>query len=293
MSYKAACAGLDLGGAKAVVIGDPDTDKSEPLLRAYGRVIASLSGRYITACDVGTYPRDMEVVRRETRWATGLSTAHGGSGDSGILTAYGVFVGLQASAKRRWGTADLGGRHVAVQGLGKVGSRLVTHLLETGAKVTVSDVDPDAIDRVAGDGGVDAVDAEAIYDVDADVLSPNAMGAVLNETTIPRLQVEVVCGGANNQLATSDDDERLADHGILYAPDYVVNAGGLITVSDELHPHGHSPARCRTKAEHIGDTLAEIFAEAAQAGVTSELAAERVAERRMAAVGGLRGFWLP
>lgn len=292
MSYKAACAGLDLGGGKAVIIGDPETDKSEPLLRAYGRIVESLRGRYVTACDVGTYPNDMVVVSRETRWATGLPAAHGGAGDSGILTALGVFVAMQACAQHQWGTPSLSGRHVAVQGLGKVGRRLVEHLLADGAKVTVADVNESAVAAVADQPGVETVAADAILEVDADVVSPNALGAVLSETSIPRLQAKVVCGGANNQLATDEDDNRLSDRGILYAPDYVVNAGGLITVAEELHPTGHSDSRATAKVEHIGDTVLEIFAEARRAGVTSEEAAERVAERRMAAVTGLRRFWL-
>lgn len=292
MSYKAACAGVDQGGGKAVIIGDPDTDKTEPLLRAYGRMIESLGGRYVTACDVGTYPADMELIARETRWATGRPASHGGAGDSGILTALGVFVSMQACAQERWGTPSLAARHVAVQGLGKVGRRLVEHLLADGAKVTATDVDEDAVAKVAEMPGVDTVAPDEIVDVDADVFSPNALGAVLTEDSIARLQVEVVCGGANNQLATEDDDNRLDDRGILYAPDYVVNAGGLITVSDELHPTGHSEARATSKVERIGDTLLEIFREARDAGVTSEEAAVRVAEKRMAAVSRLRGFWL-
>ncbi len=292
MSYKAACAGLDVGGGKAVIIGDPDADKSEALLRAYGRVIESLRGRYVTACDVGTYPKDMEVISRETRWATGRPAAHGGAGDSGILTALGVFVSMQACAQHQWGTPSLSGRHVAVQGLGKVGRRLVEHLLSDGAKVTVADVDESAVAAVAEEPGVETVAADAILEVDADVVSPNALGAVLSETSIPRLQAQVVCGGANNQLATDEDDDRLEERGILYAPDYVVNAGGLITVADEMHPTGHSVSRATAKVEQIGDTVLEIFAEARREGVTSEQAAERVAERRMAAVTGLRRFWL-
>jgi len=290
MSYKAACAGLDLGGGKAVIIGDPETDKTEPLLRAYGRQVESLGGRYVTACDVGTYPQDMEVIGRETRWATGKDLAHGGSGDSGILTAYGVFVGMLATADRVWGTSGLAGRHVSVQGLGKVGRRLVEHLVEGGAKVTVTDVDAEAVARVAERFTVETVAPDDVYDVDADVFSPNALGAVLSRATIPRLQVEAVCGGANNQLATLEDAERLRDAGVLYAPDYVVNAGGLINVADELHPEGHNPDRCLAKAQHIGVTLREIFTLAKEQGVNSEVAAEAVAERRMATVGHLRRF---
>ncbi|MBW3619973.1 MAG: valine dehydrogenase [Actinobacteria bacterium] len=293
MSYKAACAGLDLGGGKGVIIGDPAEIKTEALLRAYGRVVESLNGRYITACDVGTYPNDLEIVGRETAWATGADVEHGGSGDSGILTAFGVFVGMKATAQRLWGQPTLAGRHVAVQGLGKVGRRLVEHLLEDGAKVTAADIDEEAVARVGELDGVDTVAADEIVEVDADVLSPNALGAVLTEDTIPRLQVAAVCGGANNQLGTVEDAARLQERGILYAPDYVVNAGGLINVSDELHPDGYDPVRCQHKAQRIGSTLLEIFAEADEQGVTTEIAAERVAEKRMASVGRLRGFWLP
>lgn len=293
MAYKAACARLDVGGGKAVIIGDPDRDKSEPLLRAYGRIVESLNGRYITACDVGTFPRDMEIIGRETRWATGKDREHGGSGDSGVLTAYGVFLGMQATALQRWGVASLAGRHVAVQGLGKVGRRLVDYLLEDGAKITATDVDEDALAAVAERGGVDSVAPDDVFDVDADVLSPNALGAVINRDTIPRLQVAAVCGGANNQLATVEDCARLRERDILYAPDYVVNAGGLINVSDELHPDGYSTERARHKAQHIGETLLEIFAEARASGDTTEVAAEHIAERRMQAVGALRRFHLP
>lgn len=294
MSYKAACAGLDLGGGKAVIIGDPETDKSEALLRAYGRTVESLHGRYVTACDVGTYPADMEVIGRETRWATGRPAAHGGAGDSGILTARGVFVAMRACAARQWGDDTLSGRHVAVQGLGKVGRRLVEHLLADGAKVTVADVADDRVAAVADQPGVDTVAPDEILEVDADVLSPNALGAVLTERTIPRLRATVVCGGANNQLELPEEDgARLEDHGILYAPDYVVNAGGLITVADELHAGGHSQARAEAKVEGIADTLFAIFDEARRTGVPTEVAAERVAENRMATVAGLRAFWLP
>lgn len=291
MAYKAACAGLDLGGGKAVIIGDPDTDKSEPLLRAYGRVVESLNGRYITACDVGTYPDDMEIVSRETTWVTGMDVAHGGSGDSGVTTARGVFVALHAVADHLWGQADLAGRHIAVQGLGKVGARLCEHLADAGAKLTVADVDEDAVGRATA-VGADVVDPEAILRVDADILSPNALGAVLNQQSIPELQVAAVCGGANNQLAEIDDADRLRQRGILYAPDYVVNAGGLIQVSDELAPDGYSRQRTLRKAEQIGATLREIFTLADEHDVTTEIAAERVAERRMDAVSRLRRFRL-
>ncbi len=292
MSFKAACAGLDLGGGKAVIIGDPTKDKTEALLRAFGRFVQSLNGRYITACDVGTYPEDMELVGRETRWATGSDPVYGGSGDSGILTAYGVYVGMKATAERVWGTPDLGGRHVAVQGLGKVGRRLVEHLVEEGAKLTVADVNAAAVAQVAEAHTVEVVAPDEIHGVDADILSPNALGAVLTETTIPELQVEAVCGGANNQLGRDSDADLLRERGVVYAPDYVVNSGGLINVSDELHPAGYSSERCIRRADRIGQTLREIFELADEQGVSTEVAAERVAMRRIEGVGRLRGIYL-
>lgn len=292
MSYKNAVAGLDFGGGKAVIVGDPAMVKSEGLLRAYGRTIASLGGRYITACDVGTHPADMEVVRRETRWATGMPPAAGGSGDSGVLTSYGVEVGMKATARHRWGSDDLSGRHVVVQGLGKVGGRLATSLLEQGAKVTVADIDDDAVER-AVEAGAKSIDVDTVMGVSADILSPNALGGVLNDESVEGLDVQVVCGGANNQLAHAGVADRLAERGILYAPDFVVNAGGVIAVSDELHPQGHSPDRCRAKADEIADTLSSVFATAEVDDLSTDAAARRVAEDRMEAVSGLRRFLLP
>ncbi len=292
MTYKAACAGLDLGGGKAVIIGEPSATKSEPLLRAYGRLVESLNGRYITACDVGTYPQDMEIVARECRWVTGMDEAHGGSGDSGILTSYGVFVALQALAHALWGDESLAGRHVAIQGLGKVGARLATYLAQAGTKLTVTDIDSDAVDRVVVASGADVVEPDEVYDVEADILSPNALGGVLSRRTIPRLNVAGVCGGANNQLATPEDADRLRERGILYAPDFVVNVGGLVQVADELQPGGYSPKRARAKARQIGVTLREILSLAERLGMTTDAAARQLAENRIAAVGHLRRFHL-
>ncbi|MFN2555616.1 MAG: Glu/Leu/Phe/Val dehydrogenase [Nitriliruptorales bacterium] len=292
MTYKAACAGLDLGGGKAVILGDPATTKSEPLLRAYGRLVESLNGRYITACDVGTYPRDMEIVARECRWVTGMDEAHGGSGDSGIMTAYGVLVALQALADALWRDENLSGRHVAIQGLGKVGSRLASHLAQAGAKLTVTDVNLEAVDRVVTESGAEVVEPEEVYDVEADILSPNALGGTLNERTIPRLRVAAVCGGANNQLATLGDADRLRERGVVYAPDFVVNVGGLVQVADELLPGGYSPQRARAKTREIGGTLRQVLSLAHHLGATTEAAARRLAEQRIAAVGRLRRFHL-
>ncbi len=292
MSYKAACAGLDLGGGKGVIIGDPATDKSEALLRAYGRFVETLGGRYITACDVGTSPADLAIVGRETRWATGAEEVFGGSGDSGKMTAYGVYLGMKATARKQFGSDDLSGRHIAVQGLGKVGRRLAGHLMKDGAKLTVADVNEEATGALEN-AGATVVSPDEILFVDADILSPNALGNVLNSDTISKLQVQAVCGGANNQLGKDGDAQLLADAGILYAPDYVVNSGGLINVSDELEPGGYSPERCLKRANQIDDTLMEIFELGTREGINTEVAAERVAEARMANVGRLRSVWLP
>lgn len=292
MSFKNATAGLDLGGGKAVIIGDPGTDKSEALLRAYGRMIASLGGRYITACDVGTRPADMVAIRRETQWATGLPSAAGGSGDSGVLTSFGVEVGMKASALHRWGNDDLTDRHVVVQGLGKVGGRLASSLLDQGVQVTVADVDDDAVAQAVA-AGASAVGVDEVLGVSADIMSPNALGGVLDADSVAALDVEIVCGGANNQLVDSSIGAALAQRDILYAPDYVVNAGGVIAVSDELHPQGHSPDRCRARVAGIADTLVSVFATAETDGVSTDVAARRVAEARMATIGALRRFLVP
>ncbi|MDP8971137.1 MAG: valine dehydrogenase [Actinomycetota bacterium] len=293
MAYKAACAGLDLGGGKAVIIGDPRRDKTEALLRAYGRLVESLGGRYVTACDVGTYTADMAVVARETRWATGADVVEGGSGDSGVLTAYGTYVGIKACADRVFGSAALGARHVAIQGVGKVGRRLAHHLHQEGARLTVADVDEAASSWCAEHLGAEVAAVDKIHAVDADIFSPNALGGVINDTTLPELQCRIVAGGANNQLLEDRHGQELAASGILYAPDYVVNAGGVIQVADELHRGGYRPERARARVEGIADRLREVFTVADERGLPTAEAADVVAERRMATVGRLRGFWLP
>jgi len=282
MSYKNALAGLDHGGGKAVVIGDPDTLKSEELLLAYGRFVASLDGRYVTACDVGTYVADMDVVARENRWTTGRSPEHGGAGDSSVLTAFGVFQGMRAAAAARWGAPTLRGRRVGVAGVGKVGHHLVEHLLEDGAEVVVTDVRPEAVARVAqGCPGVTAVtDTATLVRTPLDVYAPCALGGALDDETVAVLTAEVVCGAANNQLAHPGVEKDLADRGILYAPDYVVNAGGVIQVADELH--GFDFDRAKAKAARIHDTTLAIFERAKADGVPPAVAADRLAEQRMA-----------
>jgi len=292
MAYKAACAGLDLGGGKAVIIGDPATDKTEALLRAYGRAVQSLGGRYFTACDVGTYVEDMDVIARESAYVTGRSPAHGGAGDSSILTAYGVFQGMRAAAQVAWGSATLKGRRVGVAGVGKVGHHLVEHLLEDGASIVVADVNRDAVDRVRLlHPEVDVVDPDALVTQSMDVYAPCALGGALSDDVVGELQAKVVCGAANNQLAHPGIEKQLEDRGVVYAPDYVVNSGGLIQVADEIE--GFSEARARAKATEIFDTTLRIFRLAADEGVPPAVAADRLAERRMSEMGQLRRFWLP
>src|SRR5437870_8490658 len=249
MTYKAAAAGLDLGGGKAVVIGDPKRIKNEELLRAYGRFIETLGGRYITAEDIGTNRDDMDVIRRETRYVTGVSPELGGSGDPSPVTAYGVSLGLMACVEEAWQEHSLAGRRVAVQGVGKVGYHLVKYLIEAGASIVVSDVDVDAVGRVVRDFGVDTAEPEKIHAQECDIFAPCAMGAVIRDDTIPDLKCRVVAGSANNQLDRSEHGEALAEVGILYAPDYVINAGGLINVADELQ--GYDPERARARVDTI------------------------------------------
>jgi valine dehydrogenase (NAD+) len=292
MAYKNALAGLDHGGGKAVIIGDPGTLKSEALLRAYGRFIESLGGRYITACDIGTYSEDMDIIARESRHVTGRTVPNGGAGDSSVLTAFGVFQGMRAAAEHRWGSASLDGRLVGVEGVGKVGRRLVALLAEAGASVVVCDVDPGAVSRVvAAHPGVQAAGSRAeLLARDIDVYAPCALGGALDDDTAATLRASIVCGGANNQLAHPGIEKLLADRGVLYAPDYVVNAGGVIQVSDELG--GFNFERAQARAEQIFGTTRQIFSLADTEGVPPAVAADRLAERRMSEVGRLRGIWL-
>ncbi len=292
MAYKAALAGLDLGGGKAVIIGDPAEIKTEALLRAYGRFVQSLNGRYYTACDVGTYSEDMDHIARECRFVTGRTVAHGGAGDSSVLTAYGVFQGMRAAAEITWGAPTLHGRTVGVAGVGKVGRHLVRHLLEDGASVVVTDVDPEAVARVQAEHpDVRSVgDTEALVAAELDVYAPCALGGALDDHVVETLSAKIVCGAANNQLAHPGIEKQLQDRGILYAPDYMVNAGGLIQVADELE--GFSFERAKQRAARIFDTTQKVFALAADEGVPPAVAADRLAERRMAEIGRLRGIWL-
>jgi valine dehydrogenase (NAD+) len=297
MAYKAACAGLDLGGGKAVLIGDPATHKTEALLRAYGRMVESLGGRYYTACDVGTYVQDMDVIAKETRFVTGRSPENGGAGDSALLTAYGVFQAMRAAAQHTWGAPTLTGRTVAVEGVGKVGHHLVGHLLADGADVVVSDVNEAAVAAtVAAHPQVRTATVAELPRLAVDVYAPCALGASLDDALVPELRAAVVCGAANNQLAHPGVEKALADRGVLYTPDYVANAGGLIQVADEavhFHDGGFSFERAQAKASHIFDTTLEVFRLAEAEGVPPAVAADRLAERRMSEVGRLRSMLLP
>jgi valine dehydrogenase (NAD+) len=291
MSYKNALAGLDLGGGKAVIIGDPAKDKTEALLRAYGRFVQSLNGRYLTACDVGTYSVDMDVIARECDYVTGRTVAHGGAGDSSVLTAYGVFQGMRASAEAVWGAPTLSGRTVGIAGVGKVGHHLVKHLVDDGARVVVTDVDSEAAHAMVEQYGATAVaDTDALVRAEIDVYAPCAMGGALTDDVVDVLRASIVCGAANNQLAHPGIEKALADRGILYAPDYCVNSGGVIQVADELE--GFSFERAEQRASAIFETTQAVFALARADSVTPAEAADRLAERRMRDVGRLRGVYL-
>jgi valine dehydrogenase (NAD+) len=288
MAYKNALAGLDHGGGKAVIIGDPHRDKTEARLRAYGRFVASLGGRYVTACDVGTYVEDMDMVARETSFATGRSPANGGAGDSSLLTALGVHQGMRAAAEVRWGGSSLAGRLVGISGVGKVGRNLVPLLLADGARVVVTDLDPSAVAGIlAAHPRVRAVaDTGALLAEPLDVYSPCALGGTLTEQVAATLTAAVVCGGANNQLAEPAVADQLAARGVIYCPDFCVNAGGVIQVADELH--GFSAERARAQTERIYDTTLAVLVEAGETGVTPTTAATRRAEQRMKDVSAVR-----
>jgi leucine dehydrogenase len=285
MSYKSAVAGLNLGGGKSVIVGDHKRPDREALFRAHGRFIESLKGRYITAEDVGTSPADMEYVRMETRHVAGL---HGLSGDPSPVTAYGVYVGMKASAKVRWGSDSLAGKRVLVQGCGNVARALCDALYKEGAKLTVTDIDAEKVKRVVAGTGAAVVAPEAIYDVPADIYSPNALGATINDDTLKRLKVEIIAGGANNQLAEERHGVELEKRGLLYAPDYVINGGGVINVFGEVM--GWDMDRAKRKAAQIYDTLLSIFAMAKAQGIPTYLAADHVAEARIRAVGTVAGI---
>jgi valine dehydrogenase (NAD+) len=292
MAYKNALAGLDLGGGKAVIWGDPAQLKSEALLRAYGRFVESLNGRYYTACDVGTYVSDMDLIARETSFVTGRSVEHGGAGDSSILTAWGVFQGMRAAAEHVWGSPTLAGRTVGINGLGKVGKHLAGHLLEDGASIIATDVSPAALEwaRLTHPQIQLVADTAELLSSHLDVYAPCALGGALDDETVPAINAKIVTGGANNQLAHPGIEKLLQERGILYTPDYVVNAGGVIQVADEIE--GFNFDRAKLRATGIFETTRQILRLADAEGVPPAVAADRLAEKRMREVGRLRGVYL-
>lgn len=286
MTYKAAAAGLNLGGGKAVIIGDPKTQKSEGLFRAFGQFVNSLNGKYITAEDVGTGVQDMEYIFMETPWVTGIPKEFGGSGDPSPYTAHGVLMGMKAAANEKFGSDSLRGLRVAVQGLGNVGSNLVRYLVEEGADVTVTDIDQNRVKAHHDKFGIKAVSPEQILQTECDIFAPCALGAVVNDETIGKFKCKVICGGANNQLAEARHGAQLKELGIVYAPDYVVNAGGLMNVFVELE--GYSPDRAFDKTRKVYDNVAGVFQIAKRDNVSTNVAADRLAEERIATIGRLK-----
>ena len=286
MTYKNAVAGLNLGGGKAVIIGDNRMTRREMIFRAHGRFVESLGGRYITAEDVGTSTADMDFVHMETDYVAGLATR---SGDPSPVTARGVFRAIQASAKVRWGSQSVDGRTVVVQGLGNVGHYLCRELHGAGATLVITDIDASRVHRAVGEFGARAVGPDEIYRQEGDIFAPCALGGIINDETLPQLKVEVVAGGANNQLLEERHGEELEKRGILYAPDFVANAGGVINVYGEVA--GWTADRALRKADEIYDTTLGVFEIAKEQGIPTYVAADRLAERRLAAVGGLMRTW--
>lgn len=290
MTYKNSVMGLNLGGGKAVIIGDPRKDKSEELLRAFGRFVESLGGRYYTAEDVGISAEDMAIVNQETRFVAGLPQT---SGDPSPATAFGVYQGMKACAQEAYGSPSLRGKKVALQGAGHVGYNLARLLKEEGAELYVTDIYEDRVEKVVGDFGARAVEPDRIYDVPADIFAPCALGAVLNDETIPRLKVRIVAGAANNQLKEERHGDELKERGIIYAPDFVINGGGVTNVADEFLPGGYNRERAYARIARIFDKVAQILSMAREKNISTARAANLVAEERIRRLAGRKDFYLP
>jgi leucine dehydrogenase len=287
MTYKAAITGLNLGGGKAVIIGDSRKNKSEALMRRFGKFVNSLGGKYITAEDVGISTRDMEFVKMETDFVSGLPESMGGGGDPSPVTAYGVYMGMKAAAKELWGTDNLSGRKVAVQGVGHVGESLVNYLSKEGAKIYICDIYEDRIERIVKQYKVEVVEADNVYDLDIDIYAPCALGATVNDETLKRLKCSIIAGAANNQLADEEaHGEMVMRKGILYAPDFLINAGGLINVYSELE--GYNRERCMSRAENIYNTTLNIFKLSKEQNIPTYVAANRLAEKRVEEIGKVK-----
>jgi leucine dehydrogenase len=280
MTFKAAISGLNLGGGKAVIFGDAKKDKSEPLFRRYGQFVNSLGGKYITAEDVGTNVNDMVYVNKETKFVSGLPEATGGSGDPSPVTAYGVYMGMKAAANQKWGNDSLNGKTIAVQGVGHVGEYLVELLAKENAKIYISDIHEEQLKHVAQRFGSEIVSLDGIYDVDMDIYAPCALGGTVNTETLNRLKCTIIAGSANNQLANElDHGKMVMDKGIIYAPDFLINAGGLINVYSELHGYNRENAM---KATHkIYDLTLAILKKSAAENKPTIIAAKDIAEKRI------------
>ncbi len=290
MTYKAAVAGLNLGGGKGVIIADPKKDKSEALFRSYGAFIESLNGRYITAEDVGTDVNDMEYIFMETTNVVGVELTHGGSGDPSPWTAKGVLEGMRACVEVKFGRTELKGLSVAVQGAGAVGRNLVELFTQNGMKVFLTDIDAGRVAPFRGRENVEVVSSEEIYELPVDIFCPSALGAILNERTIPKLKCKIVAGSANNQLATPESGDELYRRGILYAPDYALNAGGLMNVSIEFE--GYDETRANRMIRNIYYVMKAILAQSHAESTPEYRCADRVAERRIAEISRLRGRYM-
>ncbi len=287
MTYKAAVAGLNLGGGKSVIIGDPKKDKSEILFRAFGRFVQGLGGRYITAEDVGTSVTDMEYTRMETKYVTGISRALGGSGDPSPVTALGTYRGMKACVEKVFGTQSLKGLRIAVQGLGHVGYYLVRHLHDEGAKLIVNDVDMERVKKVVSEFGAESVNGDEIYSVDADIFAPCALGAIVNDDTIPKFRFKIIAGAANNQLKDeAKHGQMLIDRKIAYAPDYVINSGGLINVYNELE--GYNQEKALSQAKGIYDIVKSILELSDREKIPTYVASNRIAEDRIYHIGRIK-----
>lgn len=289
MTYKSAAAGLNLGGGKGVIIGDPGAHKTEALLRAWGRFVDTLGGRYITTTDVGTTGRDLESVREETEHVVGLDTTLGGSGDTSIMTGLGIYMGMRACAASLWGANSLRGRTIAMQGFGKVASHVARHLLDDDARIIAADINEAARDQARAMGAA-IVSPDAIYDADCDIFAPCALGGVINSETVPRLRCRIVAGGANNQLAARDDGVELHRRGIIYAPDFLINAGGVINVAAEIG-HPYHADRARQQTERIYDQMAAVLKTAAKMEISTAQAADLLAEKRLDSVRHMRRIY--
>lgn len=284
MTYKCAAAGASYGGGKCVVIGDPKRDKTEARLRALGRFINRLDGLFITGVDVGTTPEDMLVIRQETPFVVTVPEAWGGPGDSSQATAYGVVQGIRASLKEIYGSPDLQGRTIALQGTGAVGKHALKYLVEAGAIVTIADIDQDRASLVAAEYNLPIVSPEEIHSLSTDVYCPCALGNVLNDQTIPELRCKIVCGSANNQLGEERHGDLLQQRGILYAPDYIVNTGGLLAGLDSLNPGGFNRQRAMEQVSRLYDAMENIIAISKAQNIPTYRAADVLAEQRIAAI---------